>query len=473
MRCLIADDSALIRKKMYDILLKEESISGIDQAKNGFEVLEIIKANKPDVLLLDLFMPQMSGLEVLNVIMNDFPIPTIILSAVNPKNLETSVQALLIGAFDYIIKPESFNERISALFEKQLIEKIFLANKSVSLKKSELEGNSSFTKGNLRQTEINKTFEFGKYLNQLEAIKDDNILSNEPNEISIEKFEEYDIIKIVPEDQPYKSKRKKNQEQELKKAQKINLNPTIKVKNKTILEKTTVKQEELELLPRIDNKEEENKTIDKIYRAEDFTISDLKITKSSYVKVNIVVIGASVGGPKSIKTILEGIPDNFNCPILIVQHLNANFIEPFVNNLNQISKNRIKIAEDMEPIKSGNVYIAPGDKHMEIILNDNKPCIKIYEGKPVHYCMPSIDILFSSAAKVYKENTLGILLTGMGVDGVDGLGLIQKLGGITISESKETCVLYGMPRIAAKKGYAEYVLPNYKIKDYIIKFSVN
>ncbi|MBY8984409.1 MAG: chemotaxis protein CheB [Candidatus Lokiarchaeota archaeon] len=116
-------------------------------------------------------------------------------------------------------------------------------------------------------------------------------------------------------------------------------------------------------------------------------------------------------------------------------------------------------------------YIAPGDKHMAIDVENNKPFIKIYKGTPVNFCMPSIDVLFFSAARIYKKRTMGIILTGMGSDGVEGLGAIKSSGGNTIAESEETCILYAMPKFAAEKGFADLKLPNYKIAEKIIDFS--
>ena len=156
---------------------------------------------------------------------------------------------------------------------------------------------------------------------------------------------------------------------------------------------------------------------------------------------------------------------------MIVQHLTEHFVETFTKTLDHTCNIRIKVAENKEFIKPGIVYIAPGNRHMEISVLNRKPCIKIYSGPAVHFCIPSIDVLFFSAAKVYRKRAMGILLTGMGEDGVEGLGSIQKFGGKTIAESEETSVLYGMPKFAAKRGYAKVILPNYKIKDHIIKFS--
>ena len=130
----------------------------------------------------------------------------------------------------------------------------------------------------------------------------------------------------------------------------------------------------------------------------------------------------------------------------------------------------MKVATNWDHLRSGVVYIAPGENHMEITVINKKPSIRIYKGKPVNFCMPSIDVLFFSAARIFRNKTMGVILTGMGSDGVEGLGAIKRLGGKTSAEGAETCILFAMPKIAAEKGYANFVLPNYEIHGQILKF---
>ena len=186
---------------------------------------------------------------------------------------------------------------------------------------------------------------------------------------------------------------------------------------------------------------------------------------------NIVVIGASVGGPRTITTILKELPGNLTVPILVVQHLSSHFTEAFVDNLDQECNLRIKVATNRETMQPGVCYIAPGGKHMEIGVENKRPFIIIYKGTPVNFCMPSIDVLFFSAARIYKERAMGIILTGMGSDGVEGLGAIKNSGGNTVTESEETSILYAMPKFAAEKGFADLILPNHDIHNKILEFS--
>ena len=197
---------------------------------------------------------------------------------------------------------------------------------------------------------------------------------------------------------------------------------------------------------------------------------DLSPVTISKLDTKIIVIGASVGGPRTLRTIFSEIPSGFPAPILVVQHLNHRFMRQFVTSLRSISQLRVKIGLNYEEIQPGIIYFSPGDKHMQVTVKNNKPCIRTFEGEPVNFCRPSVDVLFYSTARVYKKKTLGILLTGMGRDGVNGLQAIKSEGGKTIAESEETSVLYGMPKVAAETGAADLIVPNYNIVEEMIKF---
>ncbi|UCC20752.1 MAG: hypothetical protein JSV62_05560 [Promethearchaeota archaeon] len=204
-------------------------------------------------------------------------------------------------------------------------------------------------------------------------------------------------------------------------------------------------------------------------RSEEYFLDFSPITIKK-VPTKIIVIGASVGGPRTLRTILSDIPQDFPAPVLVVQHLNHLFMRQFATSLKNICKVNVKIGKNYEEIKSGTIYLSPGDKHMQVIVKGDRPCIRTYEGELVNFCRPSVDVLFYSTARVYKEKTLGILLTGMGVDGASGLKAIKQEGGRTIAESEETSILYGMPKAAAESGVADLILPNYQIIDEIIRF---
>ena len=204
-------------------------------------------------------------------------------------------------------------------------------------------------------------------------------------------------------------------------------------------------------------------------RSEEYFL-DLSPVTIKKLDTRVIVIGASVGGPRTLRTIFNEVPKDFPAPILVVQHLNHLFMRQFVTSLRDICKMDVKIGLNYEEIQPGIIYFSPGDKHMQVTVKNEKPCVRTFEGEPVNFCRPSVDVLFYSTARVYKEKTLGILLTGMGRDGVDGLHAIKSEGGKTIAESEETSVLYGMPKVAAETGAADLIIPNYKIVEKMINF---
>ncbi|MFX1394005.1 MAG: chemotaxis-specific protein-glutamate methyltransferase CheB [Promethearchaeota archaeon] len=230
-------------------------------------------------------------------------------------------------------------------------------------------------------------------------------------------------------------------------------------KNLFIKEIQRIRAEKLSVI----NKHEEPR-----YEEYFFDKSPIKIEK---LETNIIVMGASVGGPRTLETILQKIPKEFPSPILVVQHMDHFFMRQFTMRLKDKCLLEVKLGKNGELIRPGIIYIAPGDKHMQIIEKGGRPHIRVYEGEPVNFCRPSVDILFFSAATVYKNNTIGILLTGMGNDGVAGLKAIKAEGGKTIVESKETAILFGMPKVAVQLGVADFIVPNYKIRDYMMNFA--
>ncbi len=368
-KVLIADDSSFQRQIIKSIIDAHEDIKVIGTARNGRDAIEKIGKYNPDVLILDLIMPEMDGFEAFKYLSEHYPIPTVILSALDPGSLDHAVQALLLGAVDYIQKPKADWQSELPEFKKQLIEKIILASY------------------------INKNYKM-RHDTLLDAlVEQKNIMGK--------------IIKV----------------------------------DTSLVEKTIVKpKEERDISPII-------------------------------LKSNIIVIGASVGGPKTLKSILSTIPKDFSTPILVVQHMNEYFMKQFSHSLNDNCKVKVTLPKNGDKIEPNTIYLAPGGNHMEIAVNNNRPCVRTFRGEPVNFCIPSVDVLFFSAAKIYGEKAMGILLTGMGKDGVEGLRAIKEKGGRTITESKETSILYGMPKIAAETGAAQLIIPNYKVKECMVEFS--
>ena len=172
-------------------------------------------------------------------------------------------------------------------------------------------------------------------------------------------------------------------------------------------------------------------------------------------KYEIVGIGASTGGPSVVMQILKNITANNTLGILVVQHMASGFIKGFVDWLADACEVKVKLAKDDEKIEKGQVLVAPEGFHTIV---RNKKTIGLISGEKVHGVKPSVDILFNSVAEVYGKSAIGVLLTGMGADGAEGLKHIKDKGGITIAQSENSCTVFGMPKVAIEKGAVSKVL---------------
>ncbi|OWY38744.1 chemotaxis response regulator protein-glutamate methylesterase [Xenophilus sp. AP218F] len=172
-----------------------------------------------------------------------------------------------------------------------------------------------------------------------------------------------------------------------------------------------------------------------------------------------ICIGASTGGTEAIREFLEGMPAD-SPPILIVQHMPERFTYTFAARLNGLCAMRVKEAEDGEAVAAGVAYVAPGDYHMQVCggaAGDYQ--IRLSQTERVNRHRPSVDVLFDSAARVLRDRAVGVILTGMGRDGADGLLRMREAGAATFGQDEGSCVVYGMPREAERAGAVQYVFP--------------
>jgi two-component system chemotaxis response regulator CheB len=170
----------------------------------------------------------------------------------------------------------------------------------------------------------------------------------------------------------------------------------------------------------------------------------------------LCVIGASTGGPAAIQRILQALPARFPMPVVVVQHMPSGFTDAFARRLDSLSRLRVTEAVEGQRLVPGRVVIAPGGQHLRV--SPGLAVVLSPEPADARY-VPSIDVTMRSAARSKPGGVLGILLTGMGEDGADGMTTIRAGGGITIAESEASCVVYGMPRAAIRRGGATWVMP--------------
>lgn len=170
----------------------------------------------------------------------------------------------------------------------------------------------------------------------------------------------------------------------------------------------------------------------------------------------IVAIGASTGGPAALNTFLKSLPASFPLPIAIVQHMSAGFLKGLINWLQLSCALSIVTASEGQRLQPGTVYFAPDGCHLEL---HRRQIFTLTYNPPVNYVRPSVNVLFESVAQTYRAATIGILLTGMGEDGAQGLKTIHDHGGLTIVQDQQSSVIYGMPKAAVALGAVDYILP--------------
>ena len=185
-------------------------------------------------------------------------------------------------------------------------------------------------------------------------------------------------------------------------------------------------------------------------------------------RAEVVVIGTSTGGPPALQAIIPRLPETFPAALIVVQHMPAGFTKSLAERLDARSALRVREAEDGDEIVPGQVFVAPAGRHLKVKKRGSVVRVALDEEPRSSLHRPSADVVMASVAKVYGEHALGILLTGMGSDGVEGLRAIQRAGGQTLAESPETCVIYGMPKAAVEAGVVDRSVPLDRVADEIV-----
>ncbi len=180
----------------------------------------------------------------------------------------------------------------------------------------------------------------------------------------------------------------------------------------------------------------------------------------------VIVIGASTGGTEAVLTLIKGLPPD-TPGVVVVQHMPAVFTAMYAERLERVCKLSVKEAVDNDRVVPGSVIIAAGDYHLRLCRDDNGYYVKSEQGEKVSGHCPSVDVLFSSAAKSAGKDALGVILTGMGADGAKGLLEMKNSGAYTIGQDEESCVVYGMPMEAYKLGAVNRQLPLDDMADFI------
>lgn len=336
-KVLIVDDSPLIRKILCEILGSDPEIEVVGTASDPYIARDKVLKVNPDVITLDVEMPRMDGISFLKRLMRYRPLPVVMISSYTQKNCALTIEALSIGAVDFVTKPAS----------------------------------GDITKGmsKLSQEIIQKTKSAARV--KLEAV----------------------LLK-----QPAKT----------------------------------------------------------------VTLSPLSLHNDQ-----LIVIGASTGGSYAIQYILSRMPAD-TPGITIALHMPERYTKIFAERMNQMCSMEVKEAKEGDFLKKGLALIARGGKHMMIKRRVNGLYTTLYDGPPVGNLKPSIDMLFKSAAECAGSKAIGVILTGMGMDGAKGMLEMKEAGAYTIAQDENTSLIYGMPRAAVQMEAAQEVVPLQQIPERIL-----
>jgi two-component system chemotaxis response regulator CheB len=354
-RVMVVDDAVVVRGLLARWIGSETGLEVVASLRNGREAIERLKRVDPDVVILDVDMPDIDGITALPRLMAmKRGLVVIMTSTLTRRNAEISLRALALGAADYIPKPQTTHEiTVSPAFRRDLIEKIRALGRR----------------------------------------------------------------KRVP--------------------------PAARVPVSAVHAHDTALQQVAspQLAAQADG-------------------SGIQLRPFPSKAPRVLLVGASTGGPQALNAFvgnLNGVIDH--APVLIVQHMPPGFTTILAEHLSRASGRPAREAVDGEPVRAGQIYVAPGGRHMRVARSGGYAVIALDDGPLVNFCRPAVDPLFSSAAEVWGARNLAVVLTGMGSDGVRGAGDVVRGGGCVIAQDEASSVVWGMPGAVVQAGLCSAVLP--------------
>lgn len=198
-------------------------------------------------------------------------------------------------------------------------------------------------------------------------------------------------------------------------------------------------------------------------------VPETTTSRAGSARIQIVAIGVSTGGPKALTELIPCLPEDLRVPVVIVQHMPSDFTAALAVSLDQKSAVKVVEAENNMVLKRGTVFIAPGGKQMKVVTISGQAMLEVNDDPPENHCQPSADYLFRSVSKGYGKHALGIIMTGMGSDGVLGLRLMKRRGAQVIAQDRQSCVVFGMPAEAIQAGVVDCVVPLNQIATQILQ----
>lgn len=385
LKVLICDDSALMRNLVSRIINDTPGMQVVGKAMNGKMLLDEIPYIKPDVILLDIEMPVMTGVEFLQERKKlRWDIPVVILSSIATKGAEVTVKCLELGAMDFITKPGGSVSTEIIDVKESIIEKIASYGGSYARRKGKKIPSVDFFLRSLKMREAEKF-------------------------VARQKGTEEIQVPLEPLLAGWREPAKK----------------------------------------------------------EPVVIKPLR----EGGKIEIIAIGISTGGPNALRDVFKMIDPHLKQPVLVVQHMPPGFTAEFACSLNRICPLEVCEAQDEMPVQGGHIYISPGDYHIIVEPRFTGNVIRTTQTEQRNGHRPSADVLFESVAAVYKNNALGVIMTGMGRDGAAQLAEMRRQGAWTLGQDEATSVVYGMPRVAFELGGVQKQVPLMEMADEISRLA--
>jgi two-component system chemotaxis response regulator CheB len=439
-RVLIVDDSAFMRTIIGDLILRDKQFTIVATAVNGIEAVSAITRYKPDVVTMDLEMPVMNGLQALQYIMKNCPLPVIMLSGISEANTRDTIMALEYGAFDFIRKPSGpASGDIYQVGE---------------LLRDKLRAAVDFVKAASRNAQANQTNEPAASPT-LESPKE-TMLQKAPEQTGL-------LPKVYgkpsAQDKPAEPKTS-GQAELVKKPASETHTPELKAQPKAA-----------QAAPVAGLADRAKKTIEDkpasqplkpVARPKEVTLPPKPEPKAQAAGAfkHLVAIGTSTGGPRALHEVICSLPANFPAPVLVVQHMPPRFTKSLAQRLDSFSALKVVEAEHGMRAAAGTVYIAPGGFHLELARDSLGYWIQLGSQPQVNGHRPSVDVMFESLVPLTELTRHAVIMTGMGSDGAKGMKALANSGAAsTIAEAEETCIVYGMPRSAVEGGAVQTVLP--------------
>ncbi|WP_379151385.1 chemotaxis response regulator protein-glutamate methylesterase [Paenibacillus sp. sgz5001063] len=459
-RVLVVDDSAFMRKIISDLIENDANFQVAATAANGREAIEKVNELSPDLVTMDVEMPEMNGLEALKIIMAKRPLPVIMLSGINEEGMKETILALESGAFDFIRKPSISNSQDIISVGVALREQM---NEAMLARKQREARATSYKTPELPAAEVSTVPE--PIRNPAKRILEPIKKFPDPASKLVEKPKGKQEANLATEQNKGKSSpgRTAKENASAPMGAKPSITPP---KSATDTLKNLSKEQARPALPDT--------------RQAPLTSSGPKndhpsVTgehKSSYTGLSkLVAVGCSTGGPRALKAFLENIPADFPAPIVIVQHMPPNFTKSLAQRLNTFSPLEVAEAEQGMILRKGAAYIAPGGYHMRVVpAAGGQYAIDLTLGEARNGHRPSVDILFESILPYTSLERHAVIMTGMGSDGAKMMKSLYDSGVTsTFAESEETCVVYGMPRSAVELHCVRHILPLQEIAPRLVQ----